>query len=308
MRAVTVREYGGPEVLAVLDRPTPEPGAGQVRVRVAGAGVNPVDPGTRAGYLAGMSPVSPPFVLGWELTGTVDAVGPQAAFEVGQPVVGLSDWFATGVGTQAEQVVLDAGQLAPAPSTASLQEAAGLPLNGLTAMQALDLLALPPGSTVVVTGAAGGLGGYAVELATARGLRVVAYVGANDEGLVRGFGAVDVVVRSEEPAAAVRSSYPDGVDGVLDAAALGAGALGAVRDGGAYVGVLVPAQPEPERGIEPQTVRVHSDSRQLAELAARVDAGQLTLRLAEALPFERAGEAHQRIDKGGVRGRLVLIP
>ncbi|MFE7595465.1 alcohol dehydrogenase catalytic domain-containing protein, partial [Kitasatospora sp. NPDC057512] len=219
MRAVVVREFGGPEVLELVEVALPRPGRGQVRVRVAAAGVNPVDAVTRSGVLAGAGLMAPRAVtgIGWDVAGTVDAVGPDVdRFSVGQRVVGLRDRLDSDLGTYAEHVVLDADALAPAPAGATLAQGATLPLNGLTALQALDLLDLPAGSTVLVTGAAGGVGGFAVELAVLRGLRVVALAGQDDERLVRDLGAEWFVPRTApDVAAAVRESVPGGVDGAV---------------------------------------------------------------------------------------------
>jgi NADPH:quinone reductase-like Zn-dependent oxidoreductase len=159
---------------------------------------------------------------------------------------------------------------------------------------------LERGQTLLVTGAAGGVGGFAVELATARGLKVVAVAAASDEALVRGLGAQVFVPRTE--------TIPEGVDGALDAATLGAAALKAVRDGGTFVAVVAHGNPPPERGIEPQIVWVHADADLLRRLSDMATRGELTLRVAATLPFTQAAEAHRRLEEGGVRGRLVLVP
>jgi NADPH:quinone reductase len=302
MRAVTFTRFGGPEVLAVTEVPTPEPAAGQVRIRVEAAAVNPVDVAARSGVFGA------PVPLGWDVAGVVDALGPGGtAFSVGQRVIGLANVLAGDPGTHAEYVVLDAAALAPAPSGVPAVEAATVPLNALTAAQAVDLLGLRAGQSVAVTGAAGAVGGYAIALAARAGLRVYGLAGARDEEFVRAAGAV-FVARADDPAAAIRAVAPDGVDGVLDAVPVGASALGAVRDGGRFVGVLQPLLPAGERGIEPVAVGVRADGARLAELAALVERGELATRVAETLPLDRAGEAHERLAKGGLRGRVVLVP
>jgi NADPH:quinone reductase-like Zn-dependent oxidoreductase len=183
-----------------------------------------------------------------------------------------------------------------------------LPLNGLTAWQALDLLDLAAGQSVMVTGAAGALGGFAVQLATLRGLRVVAVAGAHDERAVREFGAVHFIARTGNLGAAVRDLVPGGVDGAIDAALVGASALDAVRGGGSFAAVAAGAAPPPLRGTRVANVWIRSDGHQLAELAALVDAGRLTLRVAGTLPLHEARAAHERLAGGGLRGRLVLEP
>ncbi|MGW7444636.1 NADP-dependent oxidoreductase [Kitasatospora sp. NPDC054795] len=312
MRAVVVREFGGPEVLELVEVAPPRPGRGQVRVRVAAAGVNPVDAVTRSGALAGAGLMAPRAVtgIGWDVAGTVDAVGPGVTrFAPGQRVVGLRDLLDADLGTYADQVVLDADALAPAPAGVTLAQAATLPLNGLTALQALDLLDLPAGSTVLVTGAAGAVGGFAVELAVLRGLRVVALAGEGDERLVRALGAEWFVPRTApDVAAAVRESVPGGVDGAIDAALLGVRALGAVRGRGAFVAVAAGSAPAALRGIRVANVWIAADGAALARLCVLAADGRLTLRVADTLPLTRAAHAHRRLEEGHLRGRLVLAP
>jgi NADPH:quinone reductase-like Zn-dependent oxidoreductase len=288
-----------------------EPGPREVRIRVQATAVHHVDLLSRAGVTAPVIPADAPrpLVLGWDLAGVVDAVGSEVTeWQPGDHVVGLTRWFDTGRGAYAEYVTFDADWIARAPSNATPEEAAALPLNAQTAVQALDLLGLEAGQTVAVIGAAGALGGYAVELAKVRGLRVVAVAGADDEELLKSLGADVFVPRSDDLVAAVRAAEPDGVDGLLDAAIVGPSAVGAVRDGGAFVAVTAGVDPAPERGIRVATVGVRPNGAELAELVALVEAGKLTLRVADVYPFAKAGEAHARLAKGGVRGRLVLTP
>ncbi|AIG76861.1 Hypothetical protein AJAP_20000 [Amycolatopsis japonica] len=310
MRAVVVRRFGGPEVLEFAEVPVAEPGIGQVRVKVAAAGVNPVDAGTRSGFLteAGIVPPREVLGLGWDVAGTVDAVGDGVTgFATGDSVIGLRDRPSAALGTYAEFVVLDADALAAAPRTASPEEAATLPLNGLTAVQALDLLDLPPGATVLVTGAAGAVGGYAVTLAKARGFRVVAVAGSADEALVRGFGAEVFVPRGDFLADRVRAVIPGGVDAALDTALLGLEALDAVASRGRFVVFAAGAAPIPLRGITVEHVWIRADGAALTGLADMVDDGTLVLRVADTLPLSEAVKAHELLATGGLRGRLVLI-
>ncbi|MFF3978649.1 NADP-dependent oxidoreductase [Streptomyces sp. NPDC001828] len=308
MRAIVVKAFGEPDVLEVAEVAVPEPGAGQVRIRVRAATVNPVDVATRAGALAPFLPELDQYPLGWDVAGTVDALGEGVDdFEAGEAVVGLSDWFATMAGAQAEYIVLNASAVAIAPSGVPATEAATLPLNGLTALQALDLLGLSEGQSLVVTGAAGAVGGYALQLAARRGLKVYGVAGPEDREFVTAAGAT-FIGRTENLSEAVRAALPAGADGVLDTAVLGAAALAAVRDGGAYTGVFGPAAPEPERGIRVDAVSVQSNADQLAELVFLVESGALTLRVARTFGFDEAAEAHAQFAKGGTRGRLVLVP
>ena len=341
MRAIVVRSYGGPEALRLEELAAPVPGPGQVRIRVHAAAVNPVDVLVRSGLAnqIGMLPDRDGVGVGWDVAGVVDAVGEPltqpvgevgepltptageaggeagggtevgaARFAVGDRVIGLADRLDVPTAGYAEQLVLDATSVAAAPAGVSFEAAATLPLNGLTAAQGLAGLGLRAGQTLLVTGAAGAVGGYAVELAVAAGLRVVAAASARDEGLVRGFGATLFVPREAELGAAVRALVPGGVDGVLDAAAIGVRALDALRGGGSFASVTGPATPPALRGTRVHTVFVRADGRQLAELVAMVEAGTLTPRVAETFPLEKAAAAHRRFAEGGIRGRLVLVP
>lgn len=309
MRAIVVDSFGGPDVLRIADVPVPPVGPGQVRIRVAAATVNPVDAQTRSGVLAeaGLLAADAVIGLGWDVAGVIDEIASDVTgFAPGDPVIGLSDRLDVPLGAQADYAVLDATAVARAPRRATPEQAATLPLNGLTAAQSLDLLALRPGDTVLVTGAAGAVGGFAVQLAVARGVRVVATAAAADEALVRELGADYFVPRTVRLGEAVRALAPGGVDGALDAASVGAAALDAVRTKGAFVAVLGGLEPVPLRGIRVANQWIHADGQQLADLVDLVDSGALTLRVADTLALDNVADAHKRLEAGGLRGRLVL--
>ncbi|MFG2298860.1 NADP-dependent oxidoreductase [Streptomyces sp. NPDC048603] len=296
MRAVVVDGFGGPEVVRVAEVPVPQPAAGQVRIRVRAAAVNPVDVAVRVGVFGGEGEQ---LGLGWDVAGEIDALGEGVGgWTIGQRVIALHYGPVKALGAQAEYAVLDADALAAAPATADDVSAAVLPLSGLTAARALDLLELKAGDSVLVTGAAGVVGGFAVQLAARAGLVVTALAGADDEELVRGLGATHFVPRG---------SGPDGrVDGVLDAARLGEAALAFVRDGGSYVGLHPGAGPASVRGVRVVDQEVAADGALLARLAALVDEGALTLRAGETYALADAAKAHARLAEGGLRGRVVL--
>lgn len=312
MRAVIVRSFGGPEVLEIADVPTPTAGEGQLRIRVEAATVNPVDVATRSGVLAqaGLLPARDMIGIGWDVAGTVEATGPGVTgFARGDRVIGLSDRLDIPLGTQADFAVLDADTVTRAPEGVSLVAAATLPLNGLTAVQALDMLALHEGQTLLVTGAAGAVGGFAVQLAAARGIRVVAVAGSDDEPLVRDLGAAFFVPRTAARLGeAVRALVPGGVHAALDAAVVGAVALDAVRTGGAFAAVVAGGAPTPLRGTRVFSQWIYADRNRLSDLVSLVEAGSLTLRVADTLPLDDVAQAHERLAKGGLRGRLVLVP
>ncbi|MGA5036317.1 NADP-dependent oxidoreductase [Streptomyces capoamus] len=296
MRAAVVRSFGGPEAVEIAEVAVPEPGARQVRIKVAAGALNPVDAGVRAGFFGGAGKT---LGLGWDVAGTVDAVGSAAAWQIGDPVVALVAGVAAPLGAHAEYVVVATDAAAKAPATVDAVHAGTLPLNGLTALQALGLLDLAPGQSLLVTGAAGAVGGFAVQLAAHRGIEVTGQARAGDEELVRSLGAARFTAEGVEPGS---------VDAVLDAAVLGGAALEWVRDGGAYVGVRPGAFPEPVRGVRTGAVEVAADGAGLAELVRLADEGVLTLRVAETYALAEAAEAHARLAAGGVRGRLVLVP
>ncbi|WP_020120697.1 NADP-dependent oxidoreductase [Streptomyces canus] len=295
MRAAVVRTFGGPEAVEVVESELPEPGARQVRIKVAGAALNPVDLGVRTGFFGG---AGKQVGFGWDVAGTVDAVGVGTVWSVGDEVVALHSGVAKTLGTHAEYVVVDTDAVAKAPVTVDAVHAATLPLNALTAAQALDLLELTEGQSLLVTGAAGAVGGFAVQLAARQGVSVTGLAREGDEEFVRSLGAAEFTT----------TVAAGTFDAVLDAAVLGEAVLERVRDGGAYVGVLPGAHPGSVRGVRTASVAVGADGARLAELAGLVDAGALTLRVAETYALDAVSKAHARLEEGGVRGRLVLVP
>ena len=310
MRAVGFKEFGGPEVLHVLELVEPHPGPGEVRVRVRAATVNPFDVGMRAGAFRHMlRGVRPPYVGGWDAAGVVDAVGEGVtAWRVGDEVMAIRLPVGAHGGTHMEQIVVPERSVARMPAGTDFVAACTVPSNGLTARQTLDRLALRPGQTLAVTGAAGIYGGYVIQLAKVAGLRVVADAAPADEELVRGLGADVVVARGTDVAVRVRAAVPEGVDAVADGAVLGSRMLPALRDGG-HLAAVQPFDGTPERGITVHQVSVSEDveeQEKLDELRDLVERGAVTPRVADTYPMEDAAEAHRRLEAGGVRGRLVL--
>ncbi|MEJ5915576.1 NADP-dependent oxidoreductase [Pseudokineococcus sp. 1T1Z-3] len=312
MRAVVVTTPGGPEVLQLADVPDLRPGPGQVLVRVEAAAVNPVDLFTRSGQAHEVGWVTRPTVgLGWDVAGVVEELGAGVggdldgtgasgtpSLRVGTPVAGLHAGVDKPVGAYAEHVLLDVGAVAERPAGLDAVAAATVPLNATTASQALDLLGPAAGRRLLVTGAVGAVGAYAAQLAAERGFDVTGLARAGDAAFVGGLGA--------EPAASLPSAPT--YDAVLDAAALGDPALDVVVDGGAYVGVLPPAVPEPVRATTTTAVMVSPDVAVLRQVLARTAAGEVPARVAATLPLAEAAESHRRLERGGSRGRVVLLP
>jgi NADPH:quinone reductase-like Zn-dependent oxidoreductase len=299
-RAAVVRTPSGPDSIEIVEVPVAELGPGEVRVRVAGAPVNPVDLGVVGGFFHEMGLVHQPewTGLGWDFAGTVLAVGDGVDLAVGTRVAGLVVGFDRDHGPYAEQLIVNADDVAVVPDGLDLVAASTVPLNGLAAAQIVDLLGDAPGdgNRLLVTGAAGAVGAYVASLAQDRGWQVTGLARAEDEAFVRGLG-VDFT-----------TDATPGWDAVADAAVLQERGLALVRDGGRFVGVRPGAAPEAERGISVAVVETVPDGRRLAELLARTASGELPARVHATLPLAQAADAHRAVAKGGVRGRYVLTP
>lgn len=309
MRTLNVTQYGGPEVLQIAEAPEPAATEGQVRVRMQAAAVNPVDLLTRQGFMAGLTPgIEFPFTLGFDVAGVLlDDAGSLVA---GQRVVGLLPWLARpGLGSNAEVVSVDPAWLAPLPDEVGWAVAGTLPVNAMAAHQALELAGPSSWSdqTVLVTGAGGAVGAFAVQLAVARGARVLATASAYDEEFVAGLGA-EVISRgpSEAVVARVARLVPDGVDVLFDTAGIGAGILPATRGHGVFVAPSPPLAPAPERGVRVEAVDSRPDADVLGAIAKEVASGGIVSRVADFVPLADARSAHERAAAGGLRGKIVL--
>jgi NADPH:quinone reductase-like Zn-dependent oxidoreductase len=306
MYVAEVTAFGGPEVLQLTERPDPAPQPDEVVVRIRAANVNPTDLSVRSGQARQRLPdVHPPFVPGWDLAGEVTAVGSEApGFAPGDRVVGMIPFGRIGgrIGAYAQAAAVDPGWLAPLLTEIDDPTAATLPLNALTARQALDMIAAPPGATVLVTGASGALGAFATQLAVRDGLRVLAQATHDDEDWVASLGPAEVLPRDTDLA----TIGP--LDAVLDAVPLGPDCTAALRDGGIAVFTRPPRGAEPARGLRFETVLVQSNAVQLRALAADLEAGRLRTRVAEVLPLAQAARAHELVEAGGLRGKALLAP
>ncbi|MEU5917372.1 NADP-dependent oxidoreductase [Streptomyces sp. NPDC047141] len=308
MEAIVYEEFGGPEVLrheTGVERP--EPGPGEVRVKVAAVGVNPVDWKRRYGWVEEFYPTTFPAVPGLEFAGTVDALGEGVTdLAVGDEVLG---WTKTGA--YAEYAL--AGTVAPKPAGLSWEAAAALPVAGETARRVLDLLRVREGETLFLHGAAGVVGSVAVQLAVAAGITVVGSASESNHAYLRELGAIPVAY-GDGLADRVRAAAPEGVDAVFDAAGHGVlpVAIGLLGGGDAAKEriVTIAATDAAEHGIvfsgvtgEPDAVR-----RGLTAQARLAVEGALTVRLAETLPLKEAARAQEASESGHVRGKIVLIP
>jgi NADPH:quinone reductase-like Zn-dependent oxidoreductase len=291
MRAVQVTRFGGPEVLVCADARRPAPISTEVLVRVVAAGINPVDAKTRRGDGVARWVGSPPFIPGWDVCGVVEAMGYGVTrLKEGDMVYGMPR-FPRAAGAYAEYVAAPSRQFARMPERMSPVEAAALPLAALTAWQCLvDAAQIRKGQTVLVHGAGGGVGHLAVQIAQALGARVLATGRLDREALdERGADVALDLVGGADTRVLVASVRPDGL-------------LLAVADG-ADGAVNAEAK---RRGVRVQEPLVEPDGHALEEIAKLVGSGALKVTVAETFPLERARAAHERLERGGVRGKLVL--
>ena len=246
-----------------------------------------------------------------DAAGTVESVGAGVErLTVGDEVMAAVTPRRPEGGAQSELLVVPEASVVPIPAGATLEQAATLPMNGLTALRGLELLDLEPGTTLGVTGGAGLLASYVIPIAKLRGIRVLADAGPADAELVRDFGADVVLPRGDDFVEAVLAAAPGGVDAVFDTAVLGRGIFPAIRPGGALAYVRTWGGEDVEDGIEIHQVLVREVLertdwlRELSELAAR---GVLALRVAATFPPERSADAHRQMEAGGLRGRAVIV-
>ncbi|MEU3573016.1 NADP-dependent oxidoreductase [Kitasatospora sp. NPDC036755] len=307
MRAITQTTLGEPDVLHGAEVERPVPGAGQVLVAVHAAGVNPTDwKHRRHGYFLGQ----PPFTLGWDVSGTVEAVGPGVSLLApGDEVFGMLP-YPYGAGSHAEYVTGPTRAFAPKPAALSHTEAAALPLVSLTAWQALvDTARVRPGQRVLVHAAAGGVGHVAVQIAKARGAYVIGTASAAKHDFVRGLGADEVIdYRTADFVEEARD-----VDVVLDT--LGGEdrlrSLETLRPGGLLVSILPQgleglAARAAELGVRATALLVEHDRQGMAEIAALVESGRLRAHVSATYPLAEAARAHAEGETGRVTGKLVL--
>jgi NADPH:quinone reductase len=308
MRAVTIRQAGGLEVLTVAERAVREAGPGEVRIQVAAAAVNPTDIVLRE---RGVDGLAPPWTPGTDAAGTVESVGPGVPrLRPGERVMAVVNPRRPEGGAQAELIVLPAASVVLMPEGATPAQAATLPMNGLTARLGLEQLGLAPGGTLAVTGGAGLVASYAIPLARELGLRVIADAAPADQALVRSYGVDVVVPRGAGFNDAVRETAPEGVDGLLDTAVLGPAVLPAIRDGGAMAVVRGWDRGPAERGIRIESVLVRNVLERtdwLEHLRELASLGRITLRVAAEYAPEQVAAAQRLTVAGGLRGRAIIV-
>ncbi|MFI6585536.1 NADP-dependent oxidoreductase [Embleya sp. NPDC050493] len=299
MRAIEIDRFGTPDVLGIVETAPPVPAAGDVLIRAVATSINPVDDKTRAGVIGEGTPPLPT-VLGWDLAGVV-VDGGDSGWRVGERVIAMSHQLGSGRGTWADLVALPAQAIAAAPQAVSLVQAATLPLPGLTALQTLRWLEVSAGQRLLITGAAGAVGGLAVQLARAWGAEVDALVARDRQvALVRDHGAALVAT---DPGRFENRSY----DAVLDT--FGAFVTDAVRDGGRYASIATQAGVVPDvssRGVRTTVHQVREDGDGLSELSRLVDRGSLRPRVHSVFGLHEIKAAHERFLEGGLSGKIVV--
>jgi NADPH:quinone reductase-like Zn-dependent oxidoreductase len=304
MRVIAIAAFGGPDRLTLMQIPIPIPGPDEVLIRVQAAGVGLWDVKVRRGQVGERSF---PFVLGWESAGIVVQTGANVtSLQVGDAIY----CYVQQVGHYAEYIAAPANLVARKPGTIDAAHAAGIPISGLTAHQALtEALGLQAGETVLITAAAGGVGSFAVQIATQLGAQVIATASVLNHAYLRELGARWVIdYTTTDFVQAVHALHPAGVDAVLDC--IGGEtvirSLQALRDRGRLAYIAEAADLSLERGITAHLVYGRPDAQRLTTLAQMVDAGQLTVHLDRTLSLEAAKEAHELVEEGHVRGKMVL--
>ncbi len=303
MRAMTYRQYGDSDVLALTDQPMPKVGPGEVLVRVRSAAVNPVDWKLMAGGLDAMMDVRLPVVAGWDVAGVVETVGIDTPeFLEGDQVMGYARKDYVHGGTFAEFVVVPARSLAHKPAGLDWHQAAGLPLAGLTAYRVLRQLAVNEGETVLIHGASGGVGSLAVQIASSMGARVIGTASPGNHDRLRDLGA-EPVQYGDGLLDRVRALAPSGVDAVAD---LVGGVLdvttAVLRDGGRHASVADPDVLE----AGGQWIWVRPDGAALTALTELVERGLLHVPVAEVLPLDRLADAFAMSQDGHVPGKIAI--
>ncbi|GFE61145.1 NADP-dependent oxidoreductase [Geobacter sp. AOG2] len=306
MKAVRIHAYGGPEVLVHEDAPRPQPGKDEILVRVHAAAVNPVDWKIREGYLKDMLDSRLPLIMGWDVSGTVEAVGPEVIrFQVGDEVFSRPDLARDGA--YAEFIVIRETEAAFKPKTIDHLHAAAIPLAGLTASKSLFSAAhLSAGQTILIHGAAGGVGTYAVQLAKWKGAHVIATASERNHDYLLDLGADEVIayqnVRFEDRVRDVDVVF-DTIGGETQARS-----WKVVKPGGVMVSIVSPPSQEEAvaHGVRPEFVFIQPDAAELAEIAKLVDSGKIRVMVESVLPLAEARRAQELSRNGHARGKIVL--
>jgi len=300
MKAVRFHEFGGPETLRFEDVERPTAGAGQVLVKVAGTSFNPVDASFRAGFLRQAVPIELPHIPGVDLAGTVlEGEG----FAVGEAVIGFLPM--TENGASAEYALAPAEILAKAPTSIPLADAAAIPVGTLTAWQAIfEHAGLRAGQRILINGAGGAVGGYAIQFARQAGAHVIATASPRSIDAVRLAGANEIVDYT------TTAVSPEPVNAVLNLTRADEASMAAlvalIKPGGVLVSTGSPAKEDQDRQVKTISMYVHSDAKQLTEIVEQVDAGTLRLNIGARYPLAKLAHVHEQSAAGALRGKTVI--
>jgi len=314
MKAIAINEFGGRDKLQLIDLPVPEVVEGEILVQVKAAGVNPVDWKIREGYLKDLFSHQFPVILGWDAAGLVEGVGNGVTrFKSGDEIFAYCRKPIIQGGAYGEYILLKEEHAAIKPKNISFEEAASIPLAALTAYQSLfDAANLQPGETILIHAAAGGVGGFGVQLARGHGAVVWATASSRNKAYVQDLGASQVVDYTQENfGKAILSQYPAGVDVVFDC--VGGEVLEKsaeiVKEGGHLISIVDDPTGLARDDIHKEFVFVAPNSTQLTELARMVEQGRLKTYLSQVFPFglEEARKAHELSESGHTRGKMVLV-
>jgi NADPH:quinone reductase-like Zn-dependent oxidoreductase len=310
MKAVRYHSYGDSDVLVYEEADRPAAGAGQVVLKVAGAAFNPLDVAIRAGFVQQVFPVAFPHTPNFDVAGVVTEVGEGVrGWSAGDAVVAYLP--VTAPGAAAEFVAAPAEALAAAPRAVELADAAALPSAALTAWQSLfEHAGLQAGQSILINGAGGAVGRYAIQLAKQAGAIVTATASARSTGRVRSYGADRVIDYTAAPLPGAVAGQQ--FDAVLNLVRTGqeetVRLAGLAADGGAFVSTTFPDLDDAGRGVRVVSVFSRSDAAQLAELVRRVDAGDLRIDVAARRPLTELADVHDEAVAGSLPGKTVLIP
>lgn len=305
MKALEYAEFGGNDRFRIVERELPHPGPDTLVVRVVAAGLNPVDYKIREGYLRGVIDTQLPAVPGWDVAGIVEKVGLDTPeFAVGDAVLAYARADVVQHGSLAEYMPVPVRTAAHKTEDVSFEQAAALPLAGLTALQALERAGVESGQTVLIHGAAGGVGSFGVQLAKLRGARVVGTASPRNHDYLRSLGA-EPLTYGEGLVAAARELVPGGFDAIVDFA--GGTSLDSASEllapGGAVVSI---ADQRARTEFGGHSIWVRPDAAQLAELAGLVASGDLHVEIAGTYPLDEAAAAYAALEGGHTRGKIVV--
>lgn len=314
MKAIAIQEFGGRDKLQLMDLPIPDVGAEDVLVQVKAAGVNPVDWKIREGFLREVLPHEFPIILGWDVAGVIKKVGSEVSqLKIGDDVYSYCRLPVMHHGSYAEYLALPASIVSKKSVSLSFEQAASIPLAALTAYQSLfGAGRLQGGETILIHAAAGGVGGFAVQLAKQHGATVIGTASSRNHAYLRELGADRVIDYSTQDfRAVIRKWYPLGLDLIYDC--VGGDVLEQsapiLNSTGRLVTIVEPDQAKSmkSQGINVEFVFVSPNARQLDELTKMADQGKLKTGVSGTYPLEDAAQAHEKIENHHVRGKLVLI-